>query len=157
MIVVYKSANLHLKICTTMQFSEGKCLLVELSFQKINRKHVNLVRRQVHLWKGKMYIELKSNQQLIKVYMFNMRNWKIVHKRSQLFHYYSYTKGKTHFGKLISRGIWDRYRILKNPGFFCAFSGRNPKVAIFCDFSNFLRRRFYALVMDLEYFLLIIN
>ena len=139
MIVVCKSANLHLKICITMQFSEGKCLLVELSFQNITRKYVNLVRRQVHLWKGKMYIELKSNQQLIKVYMFNMRNWKLLQKWLQLFHYNSYKKGKTHFGKLISTGIWGRYRILKNSGFLVDFLAEILKLQffaisrIFCD------------------------
>ena len=37
---------------------------------------------------------------------------------------------------------------------FLARSSRNPKVAFFRDFSNFLRRRFHALGMDLAYFLL---
>ena len=74
MIVVCKSANLQLKICITMQFSEGKCLLVELSFQNINRKYVNLVRRQVHLWIGKitMYIEINWLR-----YMFHLLRYSV--------------------------------------------------------------------------------
>ena len=40
---------------------------------------------------------------------------------------------------------------------FGAFSSQNPKIAIFRDFSNFLRRRFHALGVDLEYCLLNMN
>ena len=99
-----------------------------------------------------MYIELKSNQQLIKVYMFNLRNWKILHKRSQIFCYYSYKKGRTHFEKLILRGIRGRYCILKNQGFLAHFLAEILKFAFFRDSLNFLRWRFHASVMDLEYF-----
>ena len=137
-----KCAKLISKICITMQISEGEYLLVKLCLRKTNRKSVNLIRRQDYHWKGKftMYIELKSIiNNWLRYIMFNLQNWKNLHKQSQLFRYYTYKTGRTHFGKLMPRGIWGRYRILKIPGFLADFLAEILNLqffAIHCTFCD---------------------
>ena len=104
-----------------------------------------------------MYIELKSNQQLIKVYYAQFAKLETFTKMITTFSLLQLQKRQNPFWKAYINGNLGQISHFEKFGFFGGFSSRNPKVSIFRDFSNFLRRRFHALGMDLEYFLLQIN